>query len=107
MLGSCFAKFCRSSDTTPICKDLYHCFMLQLILFIFLRYTNLFIVRLKIMSDVFDKQKEQSLKGLDHSKKGSFDAPIHDLIVFINSQKNFFTTSSCSGRIHIFHEVSR
>ena len=57
------------------------------------------------MSNVFDKQKEQSLKGIDHSKKGSFDAPIHDLIVFINSHKDFFTTSSCSGRIHIFVEV--
>jgi len=55
-------------------------------------------------NNVFDKQKVQSLKGIDHSKKGSFDAPIHDLIVFINSQPNFFTTSSCSGRLHIFRE---
>eukprot|EP00111_Clytia_hemisphaerica_P010668 TCONS_00031160-protein len=55
-------------------------------------------------NNVFDKQKVQSLKSIDHSKKGSFDAPIHDLIVFINTQPNFFTTSSCSGRLHIFRE---
>ena len=59
------------------------------------------------MSNVFDKQKEQSLKGIDHSKKGSFDAPIHDLIVYINSHQDYFTTSSCSGRIHIFVEVNK
>lgn len=57
------------------------------------------------MTDVFDKQKAQSLEGIDHSKKGSFDAPIHDLIVLINTQKDFFTTSSCSGRILVFTEV--
>lgn len=59
-----------------------------------------------MMTDVFDKQKAQSLEGIDHSKKGSFDAPIHDLIVLINTNNDFFTTSSCSGRILIFTEVS-
>jgi len=54
--------------------------------------------------DVFDKQKKESLTGLDHSKKGTFDAPIHDLIVYINSLHDFFTTSSCSGRIIVFVE---
>ena len=57
------------------------------------------------MTEVFDKQKEQSLKGIDHSKKGSFDVPIHDLIVLINTQQDFFTTSSCSGRILVFCQV--
>ena len=57
-------------------------------------------------ADVFDKQKKESLTGLDHSKKGTFDAPIHDLIVYINSLNDFFTTSSCSGRIIVFTEVN-
>ena len=57
-------------------------------------------------ADVFDQQKKESLTGLDHSKKGTFDAPIHDLIDYINSLNDFFTTSSCSGRIIVFTEVN-
>ena len=58
------------------------------------------------MSDVFDKQKAASLSGVDLSRKGSVDDPIQHLVIFINKQQNYFTTSSCSGRILIADNVS-
>lgn len=51
------------------------------------------------MDAQFDRQKQTSLSAVDLSRKGSVDAPIEELIQFINSQRNYFTTSSCSGRI--------
>uniref|UniRef100_T2MBD8 tRNA wybutosine-synthesizing protein 3 homolog n=1 Tax=Hydra vulgaris TaxID=6087 RepID=T2MBD8_HYDVU len=54
------------------------------------------------MTDIFDKQKKESLNGIDQSKKGSFDEPIEDLIIYLNSLSDFFTTSSCSGRTIVF-----
>ncbi len=56
--------------------------------------------------ELFQKQKDSSLSGIDYSKKGSIDKPIVDLVGFINGLENFFTTSSCSGRIAIISEVS-
>lgn len=50
--------------------------------------------------DVFDKRKLATKS--DKSPKGSYDAPIVELIHFINTQTDFFTTSSCSGRIVLF-----
>lgn len=50
----------------------------------------------------FDKFKETALsqiKNHDRSNKGSIDKPILSLINKINSSKNYYTTSSCSGRI--------
>ncbi|KAL4239799.1 tRNA methyltransferase tyw3 [Mactra antiquata] len=49
--------------------------------------------------DVFDNQKKTCLSSVDLSRKGSIDAPILDIVQFINEQANFFTTSSCSGRL--------
>ena len=54
--------------------------------------------------DVFDRQKKQTLGGIDQSKKGSFDVAIHDLMVYLNNLDDYFTTSSCSGRIIVFSE---
>ena len=59
---------------------------------------------MKGLEDIFDRQKKQTLSGIDHSKKGSFDKPIHDLMVYINALPDYFTTSSCSGRIIVFSE---
>ena len=53
----------------------------------------------------FAKQKAESLSSIDHSKKGTVDAAICDLVGFINASDNFFTTSSCSGRIAVIAEV--
>ena len=48
---------------------------------------------------LFDKQKAQALQTIDLSRKGSFDNLIHDLIANLNSHVDYFTLSSCSGRI--------
>ena len=53
---------------------------------------------------VFDAQKEQSLSGVDYSRKGSIDEPIIELVAFINQQSDYFTLSSCSGRACLFEE---
>ncbi|MBW2981328.1 hypothetical protein KY343_00480 [Candidatus Woesearchaeota archaeon] len=47
----------------------------------------------------FQNQKKTFLKKLDKSKKGEIDKPIKQLIKIINKSKNYYTTSSCSGRI--------
>ncbi|XP_006003353.1 tRNA wybutosine-synthesizing protein 3 homolog [Latimeria chalumnae] len=47
----------------------------------------------------FKQWKEQCLNKLDVSKKGSVDEAIVNVVGFINESDNFFTTSSCSGRI--------
>jgi tRNA wybutosine-synthesizing protein 3 len=51
---------------------------------------------------MFDKYKLKTLEKMktnDLSKKGFIDTQIKSLIDCINSKKNTFTTSSCSGRI--------
>lgn len=48
---------------------------------------------------MFDKQKKDILNKLDKSKKGEIDQPIKPILDIINSHNDFFTTSSCSGRI--------
>lgn len=47
----------------------------------------------------FNNQKKTFLKKLDKSKKGEIDKPIKSLIKLINKSNNYYTTSSCSGRI--------
>merc|ERR1712168_387655 len=61
-------------------------------------------VKMKGQEDVFDRQKKLTLSGIDHSKKGSFAKPIDDLMMYINAHEDYFTTSSCSGRIIVFSE---
>lgn len=53
----------------------------------------------------FDVDKKRVLEALynpDKSKKGSVDEPIITLLDIINKHKDFYTTSSCSGRISLF-----
>lgn len=48
----------------------------------------------------FDKRKKEFLKKLEEAeKKGEVDKDIISLLHFINSLQDYFTTSSCSGRI--------
>lgn len=50
----------------------------------------------------FEQDKERTLKKMvsnDQSNKGSMDKPIKKLLDVINRIKDFYTTSSCSGRI--------
>jgi tRNA wybutosine-synthesizing protein 3 len=47
----------------------------------------------------FEKQKKDCLERIDKSNKGGIDKDIKSLIDLINSKKDYYTTSSCSGRI--------
>ena len=52
----------------------------------------------------FTNNKKQALEKLnkaDKSKKGSVDKQIVSLIKLINKHENYYTTSSCAGRIMI------
>jgi len=48
---------------------------------------------------MFDKRKKDCLTKIDKSNKKSIDKDIKPLIELINSLDNYYTTSSCSGRI--------
>ncbi|BFG27473.1 hypothetical protein CerSpe_137470 [Prunus speciosa] len=57
----------------------------------------------------FEKRKAATLASLrseetDKSPKGTVDAPIVPLLNTLNSHPNYFTTSSCSGRISILSQ---
>jgi len=55
---------------------------------------------------VFWKQKQSCLSKIDLSKKGSIDEAVAGIVAFINQCDQYFTTSSCSGRIYIYEEVN-
>jgi tRNA wybutosine-synthesizing protein 3 len=58
----------------------------------------------------FDLQKKLCLEKLykpDKSRKGTVDAPIIELIDYINNLKNYYTTSSCSGRIQLLTDSNK
>lgn len=50
----------------------------------------------------FEKHKKDFLKKPDFSKKGRIDKDIRPLVKLINSLEDYYTTSSCSGRIDLF-----
>uniref|UniRef100_T1JA02 tRNA wybutosine-synthesizing protein 3 homolog n=1 Tax=Strigamia maritima TaxID=126957 RepID=T1JA02_STRMM len=54
----------------------------------------------------FDLAKQQRLAGVDLSKKGSIDEPIRDLVEYINGCNDFVTSSSCSGRVVVYCQVT-
>jgi len=54
----------------------------------------------------FEEQKASCLSQVDLSKKGSIDDQIVDLVQYINAKDDYFTTSSCSGRISVFSELA-
>ncbi|XP_073859778.1 tRNA wybutosine-synthesizing protein 3 homolog isoform X7 [Macaca fascicularis] len=47
----------------------------------------------------FRKWKAQCLSKADLSRKGSVDKDVVELVQFLNTRDQFFTTSSCAGRI--------
>jgi tRNA wybutosine-synthesizing protein 3 len=51
------------------------------------------------MIDIFTKRKQDVLSKLDKSHIGKWDEKIAELCDKINSLENYYTTSSCSGRI--------
>lgn len=59
------------------------------------------------MPNQFEKEKRDFLKKKDKSKKGSIDEDIIRLVNEINSKKDFYTTSSCAGRIVLLEMKSK
>lgn len=55
--------------------------------------------------NTFKQWKKQCLNKLDLSKKGNIDEDIKTLVSFLNNSDNYFTTSSCSGRIILIDGV--
>lgn len=53
----------------------------------------------------FATLKSQQAFVEDASRKSSIDARIRDLVEAINESANYFTTSSCSGRLLAFSQV--
>jgi tRNA wybutosine-synthesizing protein 3 len=47
----------------------------------------------------FDLDKKNILGKIDKSKKGEIDEGIQEIVNTINSKENYYTTSSCAGRI--------
>lgn len=54
----------------------------------------------------FSTEKARVLSKVDLSRKGSVDEPIAELVSYVNSLKEFYTTSSCSGRLVVLQEVN-
>jgi len=59
------------------------------------------------MIDRFDKRKKDILLKLDKSHKSSWDERIAELCNKINSLENYYTTSSCSGRVILMIEQDK
>lgn len=59
------------------------------------------------MLDGFSKEKSDFLSKKDKSKKGSIDKGIVKLVNKINSKDDYYTTSSCAGRIVLLEMKSR
>jgi tRNA wybutosine-synthesizing protein 3 len=47
----------------------------------------------------FELEKKNSLEKIDKSRKGAIDQPIKKILDLVNKKPNYYTTSSCSGRI--------
>jgi tRNA wybutosine-synthesizing protein 3 len=54
------------------------------------------------MDKNFLNEKNNFLKRIDKSRKGNIDKEIISLVDVINSKPNYYTTSSCSGRILLY-----
>ena len=56
---------------------------------------------------LFDRQKLSVLDSSDLSRKGNVDKDIRDFLDKLNSHKNYFSLSSCSGRIIILRQQTQ
>ncbi len=54
--------------------------------------------------DAFDLAKRRVTSKVDLSRKGSVDEPVRDLLETLNQHPDFFSLSSCSGRIVLLRE---
>ncbi|KAJ8793446.1 hypothetical protein J1605_019280 [Eschrichtius robustus] len=53
----------------------------------------------------FRKWKAQCLSKADLSRKGSVDEDVVELVQLLNGREQFFTTSSCAGRIILLDQI--
>ncbi len=53
----------------------------------------------------WERSKSRALGQVDLSRKGSVDEAIVPLVRYVNSRDEYYTSSSCAGRISIFSEV--
>jgi len=60
-----------------------------------------------MLSNIFQKRKKDILSKSDKSSKGHWDKKIVGLCEKINSFENFYTTSSCSGRIVLMKDQDK
>lgn len=58
------------------------------------------------MEKSFARWKKQCLNKADLSKKGAVDEAIEHVVSLLNSREEYFTTSSCSGRVILIDGVS-
>lgn len=58
------------------------------------------------MEKSFAQWKKQSLNKADLSKKGAVDEAIEHVVSLLNSREEYFTTSSCSGRVILIDGVN-
>ncbi|MFZ2456319.1 MAG: hypothetical protein WAX07_07570 [Candidatus Altiarchaeia archaeon] len=57
------------------------------------------------MNNKFQQQKADALRGLDDAKNtGDVDSDIIPLIDYVNSLKDYYTTSTCTGRTSLFYD---
>ena len=56
-------------------------------------------MKLKVNKEKFNRKKEKQLARKDRSDKGEWDKAIVPLCDKINNKKEYYTTSSCAGRI--------
>jgi len=59
------------------------------------------------MLDYFVKEKSDFLRKKDKSRKGHIDKDAVKIVNEINSRNDYYTTSSCSGRIVLLEKLSR
>lgn len=59
------------------------------------------------MKDNFQQRKKDILSKKDKSSKGKWDKKIKKLCDEINKLENYYTTSSCSGRIVIMYDKEK
>jgi tRNA wybutosine-synthesizing protein 3 len=57
--------------------------------------------------DKFQQRKKDILEKLDKSSVGGWDEKIKSLCDKINSKENYYTTSSCSGRIIVMIDQAK
>lgn len=54
----------------------------------------------------FETDKKNVLGRMDKSQKGEIDSGIEEICALINANPNYYTTSSCSGRIVVLEKKS-